>query len=633
MTIYKINRRIAFIICFSLLLLGNAVRSAEVERDFVLFIYMNGSDLESKNQLATHNVNAMLRSMNPGGPDNFAIVLLMGGTRKWHLDQKMPQYIPNDRITYAKITRNGFQTIGTSANQSLGDPSTLTDFINYGLKEFPSKRYGLIFWNHGAGSVTGFGYDECYPNDLSLSLAEIQSGLRSSSAASRKLTFIGFDACLMATLETASAVAPYANYMIASQELEPGEGWDYSTIVRSFLKNPNLPCIAINRMIIDSFIESYFGKDKEQVTLSAVNLDKIGDLVTNIGRLFAQKQSELAKGPGTVHLKYYQMISESRKKVKSFGMPSFTYYGPDIVDLLDFCETVGNPQDASLVKEISQNFSYAVDYKKSSDNLRHQKICGLSIYFPFYNIKTARDLTEYYRCGFSRDYLGFVNTYAQELVYGNSRKENVFVFDKDSPETLSTDMIMNTRRILAVILSEREDRKWVSYGLDDYQITLNNQGQIVKLDDNNSLQREWYKTWISVGGKIVSAYSTFSNEDALTYTIPVYLNGELADLILKYDSESPSGRIDGARRINNSQVPDKGFVKIKLQDTLVFLHEVFDNNDQINYVPSDTIVAIKKKDIKVKVIPLPKGKYRYGYCLFDLYGRKHYTKFTDYKME
>lgn len=57
--IYRINRRIASIICFSLLLLGNVARSAEIERDFVLFIYMNGSDLESKNQLATHNINAM----------------------------------------------------------------------------------------------------------------------------------------------------------------------------------------------------------------------------------------------------------------------------------------------------------------------------------------------------------------------------------------------------------------------------------------------------------------------------------------------------------------------------------------------------------------------------------------------
>ncbi|MCR5235609.1 MAG: hypothetical protein K6E34_00220 [Lachnospiraceae bacterium] len=35
--------------------------------------------------------------------------------------------------------------------------------------------------------------------------------------------FIGFDACLMATVETAYMLSPYADYMIASEEFEPGK--------------------------------------------------------------------------------------------------------------------------------------------------------------------------------------------------------------------------------------------------------------------------------------------------------------------------------------------------------------------------------------------------------------------------
>ena len=37
--------------------------------------------------------------------------------------------------------------------------------------------------------------------------------------------------------------------------------------------------------------------------------------------------------------------------------------------------------------------------------------------------------------------------------------------------------------------------------------------------------------------------------------------------------------------------------------------------------------------MKVSIATVPNGKYRYGYCLVDLYGRKYYTKFTDYEVK
>ena len=44
---------------------------------------------------------------------------------------------------------------------------------------------------------------------------------------SRPGTFdlVGFDACLMASVEVAKIIEPHAKYMIASEEVEPGHGW------------------------------------------------------------------------------------------------------------------------------------------------------------------------------------------------------------------------------------------------------------------------------------------------------------------------------------------------------------------------------------------------------------------------
>lgn len=55
---------------------------------------------------------------------------------------------------------------------------------------------------------------------------DVNSALNGASLSQQLLAFIGFDACLMASVETALTVAPFADYMIASQDAEPGDGWN-----------------------------------------------------------------------------------------------------------------------------------------------------------------------------------------------------------------------------------------------------------------------------------------------------------------------------------------------------------------------------------------------------------------------
>ena len=84
----------------------------------------------------------------------------------------------------------------------------------------------LLLWDHGGGSVGGVCFDEVYYND-SLDLNELGEGL---SMAEEPFELIGFDACLMATLETAETASPYAKYMVASEEIVPGRGWSYDAL-------------------------------------------------------------------------------------------------------------------------------------------------------------------------------------------------------------------------------------------------------------------------------------------------------------------------------------------------------------------------------------------------------------------
>lgn len=629
MTMKTFNRQMTAFVCLIILSVNSSILVAK--SNFTLLVYMNGSNLESEYKLATHNIEDMARKGFIDTDDNLTILLLMGGTKKWHLDEIYPgMSLASDSITYATITCDGFQKIRTFNNQSIGYPSTLTEFINYGVKEFPADKYGLILWNHGAGSVFGFGYDEQHPDDTSLSLVEIQQGLQAASI-TRKFTFIGFDACLMATLETALAISPYADYLVASQELEPGKGWDYKSIVRSLQDNPLMEGKEIGKLIVDTFIGIYKENPYEQVTLSVTDLRRVRFLAEIMGDFSAEICNMLEHETSAEERSVYQKLSCFRAESKSFGMPALTYNGPDMVDLLDLCRKMGKEANPALVNNIASKIQETVVYIGKSDNLENDSICGLSIYFPCNNIHATKELSAYQQCGISPEHLRLINTFAQKLQDG-SQAERIKDITGNEPMLLSTEMILSLRKAYAIVLASDGDR-WVTYGLDGDGIALDNEGRIIRKDDDGNTMKEWNRKWISIGGKTVSAYMNQSNTHSLTYTIPVYLNHKLADLILTYDSNNPSGKVYGARRITDNNIPDKGITKIKANDTITLLHECFDENGFGGYIPGDTIIVKKKKDMKVSIATVPNGKYRYGYCLVDLYGRKYYTKFTDYEVK
>ena len=134
----------------------------------------------------------------------------------------------------------------------MGDPATLAWFITEGIAAFPAEHYAVIISDHGA-AWPGVG-----PDDSAESLlepVEIQSALATglADAGVERLDLLGFDACLMAAYEVASALAPYADRLVASSELEPGTGWDY----RSLQLLADYPAATVDELgtaIVDSFI-------------------------------------------------------------------------------------------------------------------------------------------------------------------------------------------------------------------------------------------------------------------------------------------------------------------------------------------------------------------------------------------
>ena len=135
--------------------------------------------------------------------------------------------------------------------KNMGEAETLTDFLKWGQEKYPTNHNMLILWDHGGGSAKGVCFDENYSFDA-LTLTELNSALKKAKL-KNKYDIIGFDACLMASIETAYTVNDYAKYMIASEEIVPSGGWDYKSVVTAFASGKSEK--KIGRQICNSYMQ------------------------------------------------------------------------------------------------------------------------------------------------------------------------------------------------------------------------------------------------------------------------------------------------------------------------------------------------------------------------------------------
>lgn len=173
-----------------------------------------------------------------------------------------------------------------------GDPETLAAFVAQGLQDHPADNYALVISDHGA-SWPGVGGDE--GSDYNgLSLVELKQGIGDGLAAAgvERLDLLGFDACLMATYEVASAMAPLADRMLASQELEPGHGWDYTSFAAAA---DGADVDTLGQAIIDGFQAQAAAEQTDaSITLSLVDLTRMGEVDAAVAGLSAALTDRVA---------------------------------------------------------------------------------------------------------------------------------------------------------------------------------------------------------------------------------------------------------------------------------------------------------------------------------------------------
>ena len=353
---------------------------------FTIMVYMCGTDLESKYGMATSDLQEMMKATISS---NVNIIVETGGCSKW----KTPQ-ISNSCNQIYKVNSGSLSLLKDNAGTaSMTDPTNLTNFINFCTTNFTADRYALIFWDHGGGSVSGYGYDEKHSGSSSMTLDKIDSALKKVTC---KFDFIGFDACLMATLENAIVCEKYADYLLASEETEPGTGWYYTRWITELSKNTSKPTLDIAKTIVDDFISSSRSASADaKVTLSLIDLAELHGTVPDTFSEFASTTTTLIKSDD------YKKVSDARAGVRQFAQSSQI----NQVDLIDLANRIGTSASSSLAKALKG----CVKYNRTSISRSY----GVSIYFPYENTRTVNSaVASYNALGIDSDYTNCIKSFA-----------------------------------------------------------------------------------------------------------------------------------------------------------------------------------------------------------------------------
>lgn len=630
-------------------LLGNGRDTATV------MVYMCGTDLESRNGMGTADLQEML---NASFGSNLNLIVYTGGCKAWKntaVSSEVNQIwqVKDGRLVCLEKNLGG---------ASMTDPRTLAGYIQWCASRYPASRYELILWDHGGGSVSGYGYDEKYASSGSMSLAGLDAAL---NAAGVKFDFIGFDACLMATVETALTMSQYADYLIASEETEPGVGWFYTDWLTALGNNPSMATVEIGRNIVDSFVDTCAQKCRGQLTtLSVVDLAELEHTLPATLTDFSNATAKLIRD------QQYQAVSNARNGAREFAQSSKI----DQVDLVHLAQNLKTREGQALTDAILG----AVKYNRTSSNMTNAY--GLSVYFPYR--KTAavdRAVSTFEQIGMDKSYTQCIRQFADVAASGQAVSGG-----SDSPLPALLGMLgggggsvsaEDVSALLTGLLGGRSldmtgaeqyltDHRFAAEALawsngpdgvpvlrmseeqwslvQDLELNLfydDGEGYIdlgldnvFEFDDDGGLLGSGGDSWLAVEGQPVAYYHTATVDDGERYTItgrvPVLHNGVRAELILVFDNETPYGFVAGVQPVyhdGETETIAKNLSGLAAGDTLEFLcdYYTYDGQYQDSYLLGEPL-TVPEAGLTISDVPL-EGSVKATYRFTDLYNQHHWT--------
>ena len=599
---------VRFVLFFFLaagMLIGCMQQPATAQDSWAVYVYMCGSDLESMYGAATFNLNA-LRSVQL--PENVKFFIQTGGAKKWHTGE-----ISSDALGRYVYDQNGFREIAKLENANMGAEETLKDFLSYAKENFPADHKMLVFWNHGGGSLDGLCFDERYAK--SLSLPEVRQALETVEKANPEqpvFDLVVFDACLMATLETANTMHGYSRYMVASEEIMPESGTDYAGWAGALAQNPSMGGRELGTILCDTYIPHCTENEGEDMaTLSLIDLAKVPNLNAAYEALGREALGAAQSNPRM----FYTTFDRVANSVENYGFNSGDLWH-NMIDLGSFSEKLTSLGTAA---DFTRAVKEAVVCRVVGPYRQHGM--GLSGYYCLDG--SPMTLAKYTTLPGASP--SFFNLYENMLAGsgdGNSWyhfnvekiEHTPVVFDQNNTATVTlTPEDANSIREAAFHLSFLDEKERLVFLGSDCKLTA---------DWNNGIFRDNFDgAWPALNGHFISMEIDEQQDDYILYHSYILLNGQKCYLRISFHEETGAFEIIGAHRLSEDNLLDRNVLQLKQGDeiTPLFLTSTGE------YIHGDSFVLEQAPLLQDE--PLPDGTYAFA---FQFTASRNDVAFSEY---
>ncbi|HEY9069417.1 MAG TPA: clostripain-related cysteine peptidase [Candidatus Ozemobacteraceae bacterium] len=202
-------------------------------------------------------------------------------------------------VARERTKKIGSKLVANLGERDMGSRRELAEFLTWGVENYPAERFMAVIWNHGAGWV-GISYDDESGNNLTIpdivwACSQAKPALAKANPKHPKFDIIDFDACLMGMIEIAYELRDVCDFMIASEETEPGQGMPYQDTLRPLRETPGITPRMASKAMVAAYVKSFAAGGSQTtktlggapVTKAAYDLSRIQPLVELVSRLGA----------------------------------------------------------------------------------------------------------------------------------------------------------------------------------------------------------------------------------------------------------------------------------------------------------------------------------------------------------
>jgi hypothetical protein len=641
-------------------LLGPAVGWADTPAaaaEWTLLVYLDAdNDLEKP---MMHNLEEMLAV---GSTDRVQIIVLaarspesvglytdvaVGGLPDWNTTKLL-------RVERGRLRE--LADWGAAEVADMGDKKTLARFLATVTRDFPAKRYGLIFGDHGM-AWAGIAVAESREDDA-LTIDEVAASLAAVQPATGRFEFVGFDACLMANLEVARTLAPYARYLVASEEIEPADGWDYQTLLERLTRAPAMDGAALGHVIVDTYRDAFAQSKLHEMqekaraaTLTVVDLDRMAAVDQAVTRLGSGIDSLLGRGQRDAWIR----LAHARHEAEEFGRSAAppkdgVSSGMEVYDLVQIAEQLkdkaGDPATTAAADAVIAAVRAAVRYDYHGPARPHAN--GLSVFFPpnqatladrGRNTKRSYDRLDYSATPQNRWY-PFLSRYAAFPAGPEERNRPKPMIEAPAASGRMASKDRHVKIHAQVHDDEVEEASFVLSRLENGEEIV--MGAIpARVGAGGALDEEWDGAWFSITDQhldFVAPITSFEelgddgHEDLYWATVPAQLRiagtrrwlDVTLNFVLDFSDESEDVGGDFIYAVLYTRHGPRE-VDLEEGDELRMVYEVIDasGNERLRPVEGDEHVMHlhDREDLKVERSHVPNGVYQVGFVVTDLDGK------------